>query len=149
MELDERIQKFRTLCEKSSFPHKQDLVEGIESGKYGLHQRFGFSVPSKQMLNIYSARASSLERRISTNEINGIHPERLLRDVESLVTELTGLSDEKIDCWTWSIDESSSYTAFEGINSKRILGCILTVDKRAVSENEWKELWEKSDEIRN
>jgi hypothetical protein len=118
-------------------------VNGIESKEYVLSKYYNSTVSATQLLNIYSARARSLERRISANEIKGVHPERLLEDTEQFVEELAAVPDEKVNFWAFSIDGSSSYTVFVGVNKSRILGCLLTVDKGKVSENEWDELWGK------
>ena len=140
MNADERVQEFLRLCENSSFLHKEDLVRGITSGDYELSNYWSSDVPAAQLLNIYRARARYLQKRITSREVEGVHPERLLKDTENFVNELASASDDKVRCWTFSIDGSSSYTVFEGVNASRIFGCLLTVDKRSVSESEWDEL---------
>jgi hypothetical protein len=137
MEKDEQLQKFLKLCENSSFPHREEIFKGINEGKYLLESKSDSKVPSEQMLDIYQTRAKIVAEK------KGLHAERLKNDILSFVEELKEVLNDRVNFWRFSIDESSHYVCFEGVNSKKILGCILAVDKRKVSEDEWGKLWSK------
>lgn len=144
LEKGDQIEQFLTLCESSPFPHRDELVRGISTGEYRLERLSASGIPSKQLLEVYGVRARMLGDRILSNELKGVHAERLLSDTRFLVEALRKVPDESINFWSFSIDEASEYLAFEGINCERVLGCILTVDKRKISEDEWETLWGKS-----
>ncbi|MGI8542874.1 MAG: hypothetical protein ACR2MD_05270 [Aridibacter sp.] len=137
LERDEKIKSFLELCENSSFSHREELIRGIEADEYLFESYSNSEAPSKQLLNIYTVRAKIVAEK------NGNHAKRLKDDILKFTSELKKTPDEKVKSWHFSINESSSYLAFEGINSKKILGCFLIIDKRKVSESEWKNLWSK------
>ncbi len=72
---------------------------------------------------------------------NSNHARRLVADTLNFIDELEKVPNDKVSSWNFSTNESSDFTLFEGINSQKILGCILTVDKRKVSESDWEKLW--------
>jgi hypothetical protein len=135
MKKDERIQRFFELCNSSSFPHREELLRGIKAGKYSFTSNSTSEVPSEQMLDIYKVRVDILSEKKS------LHAQRLKNDVWMFVNELEKTPNEKVKFWKFSVDESSSYVVFEGSNSQRILGCLLVVDRRKVSEADWQKLW--------
>lgn len=135
MEKDEQLQKFFELCKNSSFPHREELLKGIKAGEYLLDSHSDSEISSIQMLDIYRGREEHLSK------FKGNHAKRLKQEVSFFVNELEQAIDEEIRSWCFLINESSHYVCFEGINSQKILGCMLTVGKRKVSESEWEKLW--------
>jgi hypothetical protein len=135
VENNEQIQKFIKLCENSSFPHKVELLRGIESGEYLFENFSNSQVPAEELVGIYKIKVKSAARHDSN------HSRRLVADTLNFIDELEKVPEDKVNFWHFSIDEPSGFTVFEGVNSQKILGCILTVDKRKVSESEWEELW--------
>lgn len=135
MENDEQIQRFFELCKNSSFPHREELLIGINNDEYSLESFSNSQVPAKELSGTYKIKAQIAARN------NSGHAHRLVADTLMFVGELEKVSDDKINFWHFSIDKSSGFTAFEGVNSQKILGCILTVDKTKVSEIEWGKLW--------
>lgn len=133
----EQIQKFIKLCESSSFPHREELLRGIEVGEYLLESFSNSQVPAKELSGTYKIKAEIAGRN------NSFHARRLADDTLQLVSELENAPDDKVNFWHFSVNEASHYVCFEGANSNKILGCILTVDKRKVSESEWEKLWNK------
>ena len=134
-ENNEQIQKFIELCENSSFPHQVELLRGIDSGEYLFKSFSNSQVPAEELSRIYKIKVKSAERH------NGKHAQRLVSDTLKFIDELEKVPNDRINFWHFSIDEPSGYTVFQGVNSQKILGCILTVDKRKVSEEEWEKLW--------
>ncbi|MDQ3130167.1 MAG: hypothetical protein M3Q99_05330 [Acidobacteriota bacterium] len=134
-EKDEQIQKFIELCENSSFPHDEELLRGINMGEYLLEGFSNSQVPAKELAGTYKIKA------IIAGRNNANHARRLVSDTLSFVDELEKVPNDKVNFWRFSINELSQYTAFEGVDSRKILGCIMTVDKRKVSESEWEKLW--------
>jgi hypothetical protein len=135
MERDKQVQRFFKLCENSFFPHKKDLINGINEGKFFFKSFSDSQVHAKELAEIYKIKAMSAGRHQS------IHANRLVKDTLSFVSELEKVPNDKVNFWHFSIDEATGYTIFEGVNSQKVLGCILTVDKRKVSEDEWEKLW--------
>jgi hypothetical protein len=124
MENNERLQRFFEICENSPFPHREELLSGIKNGEYFLESKSNSEVPAEQLLGIYEVRAEII------GEKKGFQVERLKNDILSFVEELKKVSNEKVTLWHFSIDEASQFFCFEGISSQKILGCLLTVDKR-------------------
>ena len=137
MDKDGRIQRFFELCKSSSFPHREELLRGIETDEYSLKKYSSSEVPSKQMLDIYKVRERLLGRKRSK------HAQRLRNEVLMYINELEQAPNDKVNFWLFSINDSSQYIVFEGVNSQKVLGCLLIVSKTKVSESEWKKLWGK------
>lgn len=104
-------------------------------------------VPSKQLLGIYDLRERHLRNRMASGEISGPHAKRLLSDTENFVLELTNAPEETVVLWAALADDATEFAVFEAVNDKRVLGCLLTVSKTKVSENEWNVLWGKEGKI--
>jgi hypothetical protein len=135
VEKDEQIKRFFELCENLVFPHREELLRGIETGEYLLKNHSNLKVPSSELLDIYGRRAKHLMKYKSN------HAQRLRGEVLIFLDNLEKLSNEKVKFWSFSKDEASSYDIFEGVNSQKILGCFLTVSKEKVAESEWEKLW--------
>jgi hypothetical protein len=135
IEKNEQIQKFIELCGNSSFPHREELLRGINTREYLFESVSNSQVSAKELAGIYKIKAQIAGRN------NSDHARRLVGDTLKFVVELEKVPNDNVNFWHFSINESSQYTAFEGIDSQKILGCILTVDKRKVSESEWEKLW--------
>ena len=135
MERDGQLQKFFELCENSSFVHREELLKGINEGKYLYESSSNSQVSAEELTGIYKIRVKIATRR------NSNHARRLVSDTLMFIDELEKVPNDKVNFWYFSIDKASGYMIFEGINSQKILGCILTVDKRKVSGNEWEKLW--------
>ena len=132
---DKQIQRFIELSKGSAFPHRNELLRGIRAGEYLLERFSNSQVAADELSGIYKIKAKSAGRN------NSIHAKRLVDDTLLFVEELEKVPNDKVNFWSFSIDETSQYKAFEGVDSQKILGCILTVDKRKVSESEWNKLW--------
>ena len=134
-EKDEQIQKFIELCESSSFPHREELLKGIDSSRYVFENFSNSQVSANELAGIYKIKAKIAGRN------KNIHANRLVQDTLKFVDELEKVLNDKVNFRHFSIDEASGYTVFESVNSQKILGCILTVNKRKVSESDWEKLW--------
>lgn len=134
---DQHIQKFIELCESSSFPHQEELLKGIYTGEYLLESVSNSQVSAEDLFGTYKIKAQIASRNKS------IHANRLVADTILFVEELEKVPNDKVNFWSFSINETSQYKAFEAVYSQKILGCILTVDKRKVSESDWNKLWGK------
>lgn len=135
MEKDEQLQRFYELCASSSFPHKEELLKGIKSGDCSLKSSSNSQVLAEELARNYKIKLESAKRH------NSRHAQRLVSDTLKFIDELEKNPNDKVNFWHFSLGEPSGFTVFEGINSQKILGCILTVDKRKVSESEWEKLW--------
>ena len=129
------IDEFRKLCSAGLFPHREEILQDLES-RYLLTRSPGGGVPAKSMLEIYTVRAGLLTKKLVTE-----HARQMLSDVSAYVKELEKAPDDFIMLWDIAFDQKSSYALFEGVKSGRFLGCIYGVDKRKVSEDEWAALW--------
>ena len=134
----EDVQRFLRLCENSAFPHREELLNGINSGEYRLESYSHSEVPSESLLETYLVKAKVVAGHV------GEHARRLASDTAAFIEELTKVSREKVNFWHFSVNESSGYTLFEGEDCGRILGCIFTVDRRKVSESDWEKLWSEA-----
>ena len=135
-EKNEQVRRFLQLCEDSSFPHREDVLKGVRSGEYSFEGCSSSPVPSEQLIGTYGIKAKSAARYNST------HARRLVSDTLDFLDELKGLDGEQINFWHFCVSESSQYLLFEGVKSERILGCIFTVARTKVSEDEWERLWD-------
>lgn len=135
MTKEDEIQKFLEVCESSSFPYREELLDGIRSKKVIFVSFTDTEFSSKHFHDIYFVRAKILARDKSN------HAQRIRTEVLIFLENLELLPDEKIKGWGFSKDETSNFAVFEGINSRSILGCILATDKTKVSEEEWQNLW--------
>ena len=134
---DTETEHLLSLCEGSLFSHKEELVAGIKSGLFELKDRHEGKVPAQSLIDVYTRRL----KRISAKP--GEHAEGLAKDIESFVENLRKNCDEQLDLWHVSVSESSAFTLFEGLSNRKILGCLATVDRRKVTEQEWQMLWNK------
>jgi hypothetical protein len=91
------------------------------------------------MWEIYDRRASYLKSKGARTQ----HARQLLDDTLSYVGELELAQEDCVMLWRITADDKSSYALFEGVSSRRFLGCIHVVDKRKVSLEEWSVLWGK------
>ncbi len=137
-ERDEQLKYFLNLVENSLFNYREKIIEGLKSGKLILEDKLKNEVFSQSLLEIYQHRANGLAQREK-----GIHSERLVKDTLAFCENLAKFPDDRVSFWRLRIDNVWSYTVFEGTESKKILGCILTADRRFVSEEEWNEIWNK------
>jgi hypothetical protein len=137
-ETDEQFEHLLNLIENSLFNHREEIIEGLKTEKLVLEISSSNEIPSQGLLDIYQHRANRLAQREK-----GIHAERLVKDTLVFCENLAKLPNEKVRFWHLKIDDIWGYTVFEGIQIKKILGCILTADKRFVTEEEWAEIWNK------
>ncbi len=135
MEKDEQLQRFYKLCENSSFPHQEELLSGIKNGNFSFESFSDSQVSAEELAGTYKIKAQIAGRN------NSNHARRLVNDTLLFVSELEKVPNDKVNFWHFGIDEVAGFTVFEGVNSQKILGCILNVDKRKVSESEWEKLW--------
>ncbi len=135
VEHSEQLQKFFDLCENSSFPYQEELLEGVRSGKYSLKNYSESGVSVESILDTYKTKS-----RIVGGHA-GEHARRLANDMHLFIEKLRKVSADTINFWHFSVNESTNYTLFEAKNREQILGCILTIDRRKVSAAEWDKLW--------
>ena len=147
MEKNEQLKKFISLCETSSFPHREELLKGVGTGDYSFEDYSASEIPAGQLLGVYERRMDILRKIIRSSELVGTHAERLLGDTENFVRELENVSDESVNFWRFSVDEKSEYIVFEGVNAERVLGCLLTVDRMNVYDDEWVAIWGKRGDL--
>jgi hypothetical protein len=135
---DEQLKYFQNLVENSLFNHREKIIEGLKNGSLILEDKSENETHSQSLLEIYQHRAIGLAQRKK-----GVHAERLVKDTLAFCENLAKLPDEKVRFWHLKIDNVWGYTVFEGVESKSVLGCIFTADRRFVSEEEWNEIWNK------
>jgi hypothetical protein len=131
------IEYFVALCERSNFRSRDEIFDGIRSKKYDLTRYPKKGVPAQSMLEIYRRRL----RHIGHFADNSRHAEQMVGDIDAYVSELENAIEDEIKLWRVSVDGMWTYAIFEGTEVGKILGCIRVVDKRTVSDDEWKTLW--------
>ncbi len=136
------IEDFIVLCERSNFQSRDVILEGVRSKKYELTRSSLDVVPARRMLDIYSRRS----RHVRQFAPNSEHATRMVGDIDAYVSALENATDDLIKLWTVSVDDTWSYSIFEGTLAKRIFGCIFTADRRNFSIEEWDELWGRESE---
>jgi hypothetical protein len=135
--LDADIAEFISLCRVSTFRDRDEILDGLESRKYKLARSVGESVPAKSMLEVYRRRA----RHVSQFTDKSSHARRMVGNIVAYVCELENAPDDEIKLWRVTENGVRSYSIFQGVVSGKILGCVFGIDRRKVSEDEWKALW--------
>lgn len=118
------IQKYR----EQSFPHCEALFLALDKGEANLHGEESDPIPCAVVLGNYKRRAEHLRTL-------GSEGEALLADVAALCEELEKVPDELVQGWIFEMPPNYLFYVFEGVNSKRILGCSLGIDKRVVDND--------------
>ncbi|HEX8368155.1 MAG TPA: hypothetical protein VF604_06410 [Pyrinomonadaceae bacterium] len=129
---EEPVEKFKRLCESSTFAHREEIIKGLENGNYVLRDHENRNVSSRQLLDIYRHRAERLLKYESSRA------EQLRNEILAFCSELKKVPDDTVNYWTIAKDKAAGFAVF--YNSEKILGCLLTVDRRMVSEADWKKL---------
>lgn len=122
------IREFIERYGEQSFPHSEVLFTALDKGEATLHTEQSQPMPCAVVLRIYKRRAEHLRSL-------GLEGKELLTDVTALCEELEKRPDELIQGWTFEMPPHYLWYVFEGVNSKRILGCSLGVDKRLVNSH--------------
>ena len=130
------VEQFKRLCENSTFTYREEIFKGLESGDYILESHNNSEISGQQLLDVYELRAERL------SEYQGHHAEQLRNEVLAFCRELKKAPDDSVKFWNISKDKATSFNVFS--NSQKILGCVLTVDRRMVSEDDWNKLWNKN-----
>jgi hypothetical protein len=127
------IEDFIALCERSNFRSRDEILDGIRSKTYVLTRPAGNGVPAPRMLETYSRRS----KHVAQFAVNSKHAEQMVRDLDAYVRELENATDDLIRIWNVTVDNTFSYSIFEGTVSGKILGCLYTADRRTVTNKEW------------
>ena len=133
---DKYIKRFKHLCRNSDFAHRDEILDGLENGTYQLQTSNNSGVPSEQLLGIYKVREKHLAKYQSS------HGRRIKDEVAAFCNELEKVPNENVILWRVLKDDISDFAIFS--NSEKILGCILGIDKRKVSENGWRKIWDEN-----
>lgn len=138
MSIAGNLDDFRTLCEKSEFPHRELLLTALRSDGISLSKTDGDGVPSRSMLDIYRLRLMIGEERTpDTNYAHGI-----LSDIRFFISELERLGEDRIRIWHLEPDDGAThFSVFESENKNTVVGCVYGVDRREVTAEEWNRLW--------
>ena len=135
MENDEQLQRFFELCENSSFPHREEIINQIRSKEVNLHSYSQTKSNGKQFFDIYKFRGE----RLAKSETE--YGKRLSNEIKLLCDNLEISLEDEIGLWIFSKKPNWIYAMFENIRTKKILGCTLGTDKRIVSENDYEKYW--------
>ena len=122
--------------ERKLFRHSEELLAAISVGQCSLNaSALSGRLPScGHLLGIYRQRVKHLHG-FSTQ-----HAITIREDCEALVRELGITPDEPCRIWIFK-SEAQDFSVFEAIESRRILGCVRSVDKREVDDVTWRALW--------
>ena len=137
-----KIDSFIRKHSQKHFPHANELIKAIRDKECTLYHApgiFSRGVSTSVLLHTYRRRVEHL-KQFSTE-----HAKLLQKDTAYLCDRLLHSSDSRCQMWIFSFSGGRGVTVFEGRPSEEVLGCLKTVDKRAVSEEEWKELWGTSE----
>lgn len=137
------IAAFIALCERSNFRGRDEIMDGIRSGKYELTQYTSETgVPVASMLEIYRRRS----RHVGQFAERSSHASRMVDDIDAYVRELENAPDDVVKVWRVTVDRAWSYSIFEGAAARTILGCIYTADRRTFTSEGWDVLWGRESE---
>ena len=130
---------FVTIHGGSTFRHSEELFAAIHSGACllttsALGDR---SLPCSNLLSIYRTRTNMLRER----NLNSLHANGLLSDLEALTSELERSQDEPCGVWCFSLQPHHMIDVFEALHTHRILGCIRAVDDRLIDEETRNHIW--------
>ena len=114
------------------------IVQKEIPSKLVLENESGNETQAQGLLEVYQYRANGLAQREK-----GCHAKRLVKDTLAFCENLAKSPNDKVGFWHLKIDDVWGYTVFEGVESNKVLGCILTADRRFVTEEEWNEIWNK------
>ena len=134
------VETFLKRHERTRFRHSEELIACIKSGECALQMSPGLTaapVPTDRLLQIYQRRAEHLK------QFDSPHAQHSCEDVLALCEELKRVPDESVQFWSFSKPPHFEYSVFESSKSHEILGCILGVDKRQISERDWEVLWKE------
>lgn len=122
--LQEFIERYR----EQSFPHSEVLFSALDKREAKLHTEESDPIPCDAVLRVYKRRAEHLRSL-------GAEGKDLLADVTALCEELEKVPDELVQGWTFEMAPHCLFYVFEGVDSTRILGCSLGIDKRLVNND--------------
>ena len=88
-----------------------------------------------EVIQIYRQRADHLAK-FETD-----HARTLRRDVLVFVGNLEASRQDQFRLWAFSMPDGVTFHFVEQHPSGRLLGCLRTVSKLAVSNADWQELW--------
>jgi hypothetical protein len=131
------IADFIALCERSDFRSRDEILDGIRSKSYVLTRNGGNGVPARRMLETYSRRS----KHVGQFAINSKHAEQMVRDIDGYVRELENATDDLVKVWNVTVDNTFSYSIFEGTVAGKVLGCLYAADRRTLTSKEWDALW--------
>lgn len=141
MSESDNLEQFRSICEKSSFRHRDQILLDINVREFSLSSRAETRVPARSMLDIYKTRLAIGEKKAPFTN----HSRSILDDVREYIAGLESVGEDFIRPWSVSFDNDVSYfTVFEAVNAGKAVGCIYGIDRRKVTEEEWDELWGKN-----
>lgn len=131
MEKDEQLQRFFQLCKNSSFPHREELIDGIKNNEIDFSRYSQTKSNGKHFLGIYTFRA----KRLANAETES--GKRLNKEVLLLCENLKNSLEDEIGLWVFCKRPNWMYGLFENIRTSEIVGCTLGTDKRIVSEGDY------------
>jgi len=123
----------------TTFRHSNELFAAIRSGVCVLQ---GFSdggerLPGSHFLRIYKIRTDMLRDR----RLNSPLAVTIIADSEALMHELEQCTEEPCGVWIFSLPPHDTFSIYEALRSRRVLGCIRAVDRRLVDNHTWEHLW--------
>lgn len=131
------LDNFRTLCERSEFPHREELLTALRSDGISLSVTDGDGVPSRSMLDVYRRRLMIGEERAPNTK----HADGILSDIRWFISELERIGEDRIRIWHLVPEGSTRFSVFESENKNTVVGCVHGVDRREVTTEEWNRLW--------
>ena len=92
-------------------------------------------VSVKQVRSIYAARHHHL------GQFTSAHAQRLRQEVLALLEALSKCSEDNARLWMFNGPEGLQVFAWDDPRTERLFGCVKVYDRRALSDEEWQELW--------
>lgn len=131
------VEEFRGICKRSSFRHRDEILNRIASEQFSLTSRIEARIPVSSMLDIYSVRLRIGEAKAPKTG----HATSILTDIKEYIAGLKSVGGDYVRYWNLTFDEISYFSIFAAVNAQRVIGCIYGIDRRRVTSDEWNELW--------
>jgi hypothetical protein len=119
--------------EQSEFSAAKDAIVALENCSPTLNEGF---VSCSELLDIYKVRLNHL------SNMSSLHAQQLAGSTKEFVTCLATIGEERAQIITINPDEEVSFLIFL-LSSGKLLGCLKTISKLAVTEERWEQLWAK------
>lgn len=133
--METSLQKFLATIQVQDFPHKEELFDAIAAGRCTFISGGGSTTDATQLLRIYRVRRAHLAG------IRAAHAQALASDVSWFCQNLEAALQARVVICSVDIGPSYSLGFFLDAETNKVLGCLKTVSKLDVTDEQWERLW--------